>query len=355
MKYFEQTGMKYWDAFDQRVEETIQAIQNNKIPLLRRLSIHITEKCNMACSYCNEIKKRETLPKELAFKLIREFSEMGGGIVHITGGEPTTVNYLEDLILFQNEFHNINFHLNSNFYNISKIENVLSLIKRIKVSLDTHLPEKFNNTVQRKDAFNKVISNLLLLHNQIEDKNLGCIISITNTITRKNYKDIPEFLQMYYRLFPKFYAVFFSSYKGHNKEYEFTNEEREELFNSIVPEMQHIMSQNNDDESRLLFKYSHEPKTFAQNNRFPENNQIPCYIQLSELIINSKGDLYNCSHLFRDNQSSFTDLNIKDKHLKDLHIEAKTKISNYPLSKNCLYGCNKKLITFNREVQKRIL
>jgi len=340
---------KYWDNFSGRKDETIIAVKNNTVPPLRRLSVHITEKCNMFCKYCNEKKKAKTLPIELALKAIREFAEIGGGIIHITGGEPTTVSYLRDLATFTERFRNIDLHLNSNFLDISNIMDVLYIFKRIKVSLDTCNELDFDSTTCVRRSFKNVISNLRYLHDNIILDGHP-VVSITNTVTRKNYKTIPAFLDFYYKNFPAFYAVFFSSYKGRNTEFEFSKDDIEILFNDIVPVMDMKMSKNKDTESKLLFHSSHDKKTFSCCDRFPENKYTRCYIQLSEMLIDSIGDIYNCSHLFRDGRGK-TGLNICDDHIGILHKISKNNQSNIPISDKCLYGCNKKLVSFNEAVE----
>src|SRR5512138_2967142 len=109
-------GTKYWDLFDQRIEETANSLKNGVNPPLRRIALHITNKCNMKCSYCNECHTPKTFRRDLFTKLVSEFYEMGGGILHITGGEPSCVPWLfEEIEVLSNLFGDrIEFNLNSN-------------------------------------------------------------------------------------------------------------------------------------------------------------------------------------------------------------------------------------------------
>ena len=54
-------GSKYWDEFELRTIETVNAMKNGSLPPLRRLSVHLTRKCNMACKYCNDPHNSGTL------------------------------------------------------------------------------------------------------------------------------------------------------------------------------------------------------------------------------------------------------------------------------------------------------
>jgi len=339
------TGFKYWDLFEERIQETTECLVANKQIPIRRIAVHLTNKCNLKCSYCNECQGVNVLDKKILFNLLDEFSDMGGGIVHITGGEPTIVNYLPEAIDYTSKYDNLKFNLNTNCVKRLSKESY-SKIYRLKTSLDTYNKEKFDKLVGIKGTFNKVIENLRYIH-ELEDKPT---LSITYTVSKQTYKDIPKFLKFYYENFPNFYAVFFSSYKGFNEDFMFSKSEVKDLFENIVPQMKEIAEKNNDNNTKWLFEHSHTQRTFNANIRFPENRNIPCYIQMSELLINEVGDLWHCSHLFRDKILPFG--NIKDFTLKD--IVKNKELKNF-LHLKCLYGCNRKLVMFNKNVNKRLI
>lgn len=350
--YFENYGMKYWDDFERRASETVKYILNNKYPPIRRMSIHITNGCNFKCTYCNEHHKTKTMPLEIYSKIVNEYSEIGGGIIHITGGEPSIIKNFQDYIIESSKYDNIDFHLNTNFYRNVIPDDIYKIIRRLKVSLDTSNSEYFNNICGIKNAFEGVTKNLDYLHNLIERKVTDTLVSITYTVTRQNFRGILDFLKMYYDRWPHFYATFFSSYKGTNPEFVFNNSEIKELFEEIVPKMNEIAQVNNDHETRMLFKMSHGKETFIQGDRFPENKKNPCYLCLSELCVDEDGDVWNCSHLFRDKIPS-TGLNVMNDHLSKISTMAKNNITT-PVHPKCLYGCNKKLVAYNSIVHKEL-
>lgn len=350
---FPQTGMKYWDDFERRVHETVDALETNGVPKLRRISIHVTNACNFGCTYCNEVHYPKTLGFESFAKLLSDYSEMGGGIVHLTGGEPTVVKNFTDYICEAAKYSNISFHLNTNFYSSMLTDDLLKKISRLKVSLDSASPQYFNDIVKRKKAFEVVTANLDRLHALIERGETKTILSLTCTVTKENYEHLPEFLEMYEKRWPLFYAVFFSSYKGTNERFVLTEADNKKLFGEIVPALDEITSRYDDQETNKLFHASHEPRTFKIEERFPEVRTVPCYLQLSELVVDEGGDISNCSHLFRDNAPK-TGMNLRDGHLKDLYRKAKMEKHPIPMHPACLYGCNRKLTTFNDIVAKQI-
>ncbi len=343
-------GSRYWDLFEKRITETVNSNILGVLPPLRRLSVHLTNKCNLNCSYCNEKHSPNEMSSDIFQKLVKEYSEIGGGVLHITGGEPTCVKYLEDSIYYSALFPNVDLHLNTNMTQMLPLR-CYSFIKRLKVSLDSHNSKYFDNLVGRKNSYQTVINNLVKIDTL--PKELRPLVSITYTITKENYKTIPEFLKMYYGTFIHFYAVFFSLYKGNNPRFVLDENDERYFFENIVPKMNDIWKTMGDKESKALFEGSYFNGCFDNKERFPENKEVPCYINLSELTINENGDIWNCSHLFRDGVGQVKSLNIKDMHLKDVFKQAKKNVSLF-LSDKCLYGCNKKLITFNEMVVKEI-
>jgi len=334
---------KYWDNFEKRINQTVEAIKNgSKIPPLGRISLHITSKCMFRCDYCNEFHNKCILPQPLFYKIIKEYSQMGGGILHITGGEPTTVNWLDSAI--QGKPENVTINLNSNCYKLLKKE-TYKFIDRIKISLDTNNEKYFDYLVHCPGAFNKVIDNIWKLseYNKAKD------ISITYTLTKENYKNIPEFLNWYYKKLPFLYAIFFSVYKGKNERFLFTEDDQKFFWTHVVPEMKQILVENKDEESLWLFENSYNSNTLSCSCRYPENMKVPCFISKSELTINEKGNVWRCSHLFRDKIPPSRFFNIENNSLDYIHENLSQEV--YP---QCLTGCNLKLVHFNQEVQRRI-
>ena len=351
--YFPEAGMKYWDNFENRAIETAEAVSCNKTPPLRRISVHLTNACNFGCEYCNEVNCKKTLNFDTFAKLAKEFSDMGGGILHVTGGEPTVVAGFPSYIREVMKYDNVAFHLNTNLYSSILTDDLFGGIARLKVSLDSIDPEYFNNLVRRKRAYEVVTSNLDRVHQLIADGKVDTIVSLTYTVTKENYKTIPQFLEMYETRWPLFYACFFSSYKGTNDRFILTDVDTNTLFDEIVPCINRITEQYSDTETKCLFHASHEIRTFHTEARFPEVNSVPCYLQLSELVVDEDGYLSNCSHLFRDNVPH-SGLNLADGKLEALFYVMKQMDHTIPMNPACLYGCNLKLQTFNQVVADQI-
>jgi len=305
----------------------------------------------MKCSYCNERHTAAEMKYDAFAKMVHEYSEMGGGVLHITGGEPTVVKFFDQLFPTVAEYPNVDLHINTNSLKRLTVEQY-KIIKRLKVSLDTTDAEYFNKITRVRDAFERVTSNLDFVHDNVVIPFGSPTVSLTYTVTRENFRQIPDFLKMYYERWPKFYAVFFSSYKGVGDSFLLNKDEVKELFEDIVPQLRELTEKYGDQETKVLFDTAHDPETFDPRLRFPINKNLPCYIQMSEIAINEKGEVWNCSHLLRD-QIPPTGINIADGHLADVVKAAKEQFS-VPLAKECLFGCNRKLQTFNKYVDQRL-
>jgi len=59
---------------------------------LERLEIEVTRRCPLRCIHCSTRAGPETSSNDLSFKdiikVISEFSELGGSMITVTGGEP---------------------------------------------------------------------------------------------------------------------------------------------------------------------------------------------------------------------------------------------------------------------------
>ena len=303
----------YWDDFEKRISETVHCIKNGVDVQVRRIAVFITNKCNMQCSYCKHEINRETMSKETFEKIIKIYGD--SSIIHITGGEPSTVSWLYPYL--EKNYTKYKFHLNTNAF----ICPPSKAVKRLKISLDSNDQNYWDKLVGKKGAFEKVVRNIKL-------SIPNTVVSITYTITKENYRDIPKFIDFSNKEFVGLHALFFSIYKGNNLRFIMDRNNIEEFFNKIVP----IIKEKLVGESLNLFNETIPEKIrIREDNRFPENGCGICYLSLSERTYNPAGMVYGCSHLYRD------------------HIYINPGEKDYNA---CRYGCNLRLVTFNKEVNE---
>lgn len=305
---------KYWDDFERRIEETVNYIKHDNILPIRRVACFITNRCNFRCQYCNF----KTNKKDMSIHNFKSMLESYGNdaIIHITGGEPSVVPWLYNFI---SSYSNVyRFHLNTNCF----ISPPSKHVKRLKVSLDSCNRQYWNNLVG-VNAFDVVIENI---KKSIPDT----VVSITYTMTKQNYMDVIDFAQFCNKEFPGLYAIFFSVYKGIDDRFLFTSNDSEKFFNDIYPELLTVL---NNESRYLIMETIDEKKRIINGIRFPENiKQSRCYLSMSERVFSPDGEIFTCSHLYRDNIFMQT----PNKHEK------------------CKYGCNRRLVAFNKIVEEKL-
>ena len=301
----------YWDDFESRIKETANCINNNLPVPVRRVAVFVTDRCNLKCQYCNLPQHGHTMDETRFDNIINKHKE---AIFHITGGEPSIVKWLYPYL----KTHQGRFHLNTN----AIIEPPFDNIQRLKISLDSHIPEVWNKLVGLEGAFDRVVNNI----KKSLDKTTT---SITCVINKSNYQALPDFVRFCNNNFPGLYAVFFSVYKGTNPNFVLDTKDVDLFFNNIKPQLESILPQ----ESLALLQETIDDKVrVMQGVRFP-NNTGRCYVSLSERVYDWEKEGY-CSHLYRDGVYN----------CPSMYTHAK-----------CLYGCNQKLVAFNNEVAKLLV
>ena len=302
----------YWDDFERRIAETIAHVKYG-LPLpVRRVAVFITNQCNFRCGYCNNPRLGDTLPEEKFAEIVDKYGQTA--IIHITGGEPSVVPWLYPFLY--EHCKDVRFHLNTNAYICPPFQTV----RRLKVSLDHYDSVYWDRLVGCKGAFDRVVAN-------IKRSIPYTTVSITYTLTHDNYRDAIKFAAFAKQEFPDAYAVFYSIYKGDDPTFAFTVEDAETFFNEILPELKDTLV----GESRaLLHETIDEKRRLIQGIRFPQNAcKSPCYISMSERVISPQGVESYCSHLYRDGI---------------FHQQGER-------SDRCLYGCNRRLVKFNEQVE----
>lgn len=302
----------YWDDFELRIAETLEALKTGEKPSVRRVAVFVTDRCNFRCKYCNHRDKGHTLTEDAFRSVVDKYGDTA--IIHITGGEPSVVPWLYPFL--RQHGHKYRFHLNTNAYITPPFESV----KRLKISLDHQDGKYWDCLVGRDGAFSSVVEN-------IKRAIPYTVVSITYTLTKENYRNAPNFARFVNREMAGLYAVFFSVYKGTEPAYVMTDQDAAFFFSMVLPELEVELSS----ESLALIRETiDEKRRLIQGVRFPQNAGIKtCYISMSERVISSTGEEFTCSHLYRDGIYRTT----PEKHDK------------------CLYGCNRRLVQFNEQVE----
>lgn len=301
------TANIFWDRISERAEETVKALRQGRVPDVIRYALHITNCCNMNCKYCNEVKSNKIMDRDQFSNLCAAAGSKG--IIHITGGEPMTVPWLEEEIL---KHKNVRFALNTNML-VLPTKDTLESVFRLKTSLDDTNADRWNETTGG-NHFDKVVENIAKATEIVKYS------SVCYTATHESASRLPEFIKFCKWNFPKLFSISVSFYKGNNPKLVLDKSDISLLF----------------DAAKLMNPVSKEVfmQTHSKNgNNFPENLNIPCYLSLSERLIDENGTEYFCSHLFRD------------------HV---TPPGNPGKDPHCVTGCNQRFSKYNKYVHEQL-
>ena len=296
----------FWDMMEERAQDTIKSIREGREPNIVRYALHVTSLCNMRCVYCKEDKIN---PQMIDRNLFREICDKAGskGIVHITGGEPLMVPWLEEEIV--NYKGKIKFILSSNLLKMPERE-TLESVYRVKTSLDDYDSLRWNKIVGG-DYFDTVVENIKMVSEVVE------YTSICYTATHWNADRLEGFVEFCNREFPNLFLIHVSFVKG-NKGLALTDDDVVKLFDATK-----LMNET----SRKVFHEMHTHK----GNCFPGNWRIPCYLTRTERMYDEYGREFYCTNSYREK------LDAPGRPGKELH---------------CMFGCNEKFADYNKRVHK---
>ena len=329
----------YWDDFEQRVKETCAALEKGELPPLRRLTVHLTQGCNLQCAYCNMENAPRTIDEDLTYKIIEEYKEIGGQTIHFTGGEPTIVPFFLDICEYAKD---IGLVTSANTNAVKRVDT--TNIDKLKASFDVTDRKEYAEIVG-VDCFDKVVENL----KHYSESMKGKMLSITAVVDKTTFRGMLDLAEFVYDNF-EVYNLYFSSYKGFNKERTLSEVEVEELFMIHIPDTLNFFKKVGADYSyKQLALY--KPGDFADTrNRF---EYVPCSIQLSEMTIDVDGVCHNCSHLYRDGDREY--ISVLCSPLGECFKMLKQNVRwENCISENCLSGCNTNLMGFNRAIQEKM-
>ena len=122
------------------------------------LRISLTDRCNFRCIYCMPatglpwLPRREVLSYEEIIRLARIFLRLGVRTIRLTGGEPLMRQDVDVLVRGLYELdHSLDLSMTTNGFFLKERVHALAKagLKRINVSLDSLLPDRFARMVRR--------------------------------------------------------------------------------------------------------------------------------------------------------------------------------------------------------------
>lgn len=164
------------------------------------LTLMITEACNLSCPHCLlNCKNLDAVPvqKEIIVNIVDEFSELGGEVLFLTGGEPLSHPEWFDILGYacsSTSFTEVILQTNGAMVSAEVIEKITSLNQnklKIQVSLDGATPET-NDMIRGKGNFEASIKGIKLF----VDAGMGENLIIAFTEMKHNYDEIPKIFKL---------------------------------------------------------------------------------------------------------------------------------------------------------------
>lgn len=267
------------------------------------INIHITDKCNLRCTYCysNFYKRRiDDIPQNDIFRIVDEFKKLGSIEVSLIGGEPflhpgisEIIEYIKSKGLFCSAVTNGYF-----------IKNHLGAVKKLDmvcVSLDG--PEEINDIARGKGSYKQAIKALEILREHrvnfsiratLQKYNLNYVDEIVDVAER--YEVILNFGLLFpqssddgqYKTISKDTPNDIEYKKALKKIVELKVKKPERFFNSLT-NLKNAL--NWPTSYTRFFLYRNELK------EFPYFKPIPCFGGRTFATIDTDGRLYPCTNL----------------------------------------------------------
>lgn len=154
----------YWDYLNGIAHEAIEAKKRKIRPPLRRLSVFITDLCNLNCDYC-KIDRSEARTMDMRWLLssLPVARSMGAIFLDVMGlGEPTLVPGLPEILQQASSLgFVVTIGTNAATANLSRPDYLARLLSaspiKLRVSLDSAKPEVHDRSRRRHDTWHKAI------------------------------------------------------------------------------------------------------------------------------------------------------------------------------------------------------
>lgn len=126
------------------LKEHVKQCENRKVNA-KCIYLHVTQKCNLKCSYCYNVDNLNKRVDELSFatieKIIKSFRDNGGEIVVLTGGEALTRDDIIDVARSVKKI-GLKCELLTNGTFLFEKKDILECLDNVIISLDTFEKEK---------------------------------------------------------------------------------------------------------------------------------------------------------------------------------------------------------------------
>ena len=196
--------INYWDEFEydklkllchaEKVRSVMEVAEHIRIydnlpPI--SVEMHLTDSCNLACPWCTDrllLGKGTKLDKEVAFRLLREFGQMGIGVTLEGGGEPTLHPDFKEIVRY-GSMSGVSLGLITN--GTVDISDIINELRWVRISLDASTPEEYI-LEKGKNLMDRVLDNIKR-YRELRDYQ-RVFLGIGYVITKRNHSQIESII-----------------------------------------------------------------------------------------------------------------------------------------------------------------
>ena len=239
------------------------------------IELHLTNICNLNCTWCIDKKIREKSLQEIPFenviKLLDILENTKVGITIEGGGEPTMYSKFNEFIT-ECYKRNIQIGLITNGTNRINKE-LLKCFTFIRVSLDAATPEEYV-TEKGKDCFKNVIENI----RYIKENSESVVLGVSYVLNNRNYSNMKNLFEIFEGIGINYFRI---RHIEENANLAISMETLERI-------------------EREINQYSEQTKinvSFSKNINFGQtnNNNLPCIAHSLRALILATGDVCVCA------------------------------------------------------------
>ena len=161
----------------------------------------LEDRCNMLCPMCSTQRHRKSRFERLTIdeikrRVLGQYRFAGGRFLHITGGEPTLSEHLEEVLKYAVRI-GLSISLFTNLYQITaeRMKQILEIISdnrhRILISHDSAFPEEIK-AIRGVDAHHDMTKNLELLLQTRKDLKVKTKITTISVLQENNCRSIVD-------------------------------------------------------------------------------------------------------------------------------------------------------------------
>lgn len=315
-----------------------------------RAEIILTNTCQLNCKYCQKHyapnKMEKKINKEILLNTIIECLNHGCKFVHFTGGEATLCPELLDYVKICNKKGaEVTLSTNAN----SELELYKKLIEAgvncFHISLDTNIPDVFDEQVGVKSAFDKVLGTIHLITKMRDEQHYKTRLIINTCITDDSIHNLVDIIKFIISLKPDDIKMIpISQLKDQWTKYE------NEYEKFIKPKLIAMMPEKGD---FTMFKKRItnlvKPSFRGYNDK---ENIFPCYLSADERTIDPEGNYYGCYINYREGAAPVGNIEMDSFAIQSEKL--RKNMLEFVKSDICQKYCADITVTCNKYIDKKI-